>query len=141
MEDNASLAAMLDYARDVGAGTIKFVELLMTKDAAGWPMKGAPLEALNARFAKEGFVLFRQTLRTSYWRTPTGLVLEATRCACALGCEHCEETRGDSFTGGTHYHPCFLSEKTIPMSGRSLEDVLEEGENYLKEFMGARHAA
>lgn len=141
VEDRSSLIAMVDYARAVGAGTIKFVELLMTKGASGWPMKGVPLEALNTRFAEEGFSLFKQTLRTSYWRTPDGLVLEATRCACALGCEHCEATRGDSFTGGTHYHPCFLSEKTIPMTGRPLEDVLAEGEAYLREFIHARKVA
>ena len=119
----------------------KFVELLMTKDASGWPMKGVPLEALNARFVEEGFSLFKQTLRTSYWRTPDGLVLEATRCACALGCEHCEATRGDSFTGGTHYHPCFLSDKTIPMADRPLEDVLSEGEDYLRQFINAQNVA
>ncbi len=141
VEDRSSLIAMVDYACAVGAGTIKFVELLMTKDAADWPMKGIPLEALNARFAEEGFSLFKQTLRTSYWRTSDGLVLEATRCACALGCEHCEETRGDSFTGGTHYHPCFLSGKTIPMADRSLEDVLAEGEAYLRQFINARKVA
>ena len=141
VEDATSLAAMLVYAREVGADAVKFVELLQTKDAAGWPMKGAPLDALNARFAEEGFSLFRQTLRTSYWRTPQGLVLEATRCACALGCEHCEATRGDSFTGGTHYHPCFLSEKTIPMEGRTLEDVLAEGEAYLEKFIDGKKAA
>ena len=140
-EDDSSLAAMLDYARDVGADTVKFVELLQTKDAADWPMKGAPLEALNARFADEGFFLCRRTLRTSFWRTPSGLVLEATRCACALGCEHCEATRGDSFTGGTHYHPCFLSPETIPMEGRSLEDVLAEGDIYLRTIIKARKAA
>ncbi len=141
VEDDSSLAAMLDYAREVGADAVKFVELLQTKDAADWPMKGVPLDALNARFAEEGFSLFRQTLRTSYWRTPQGLVLEATRCACALGCEHCEATRGDSFTGGTHYHPCFLSEKTIPMEGRTLEDVLAEGEAYLERFIDGKKAA
>ena len=141
LEDRSFLATMLGYARDVGADAIKFVELLVTKDASGWPMKSAPLEALNARFAEEGFALFRQTIRTSYWRTPQGLVLEATRCACALGCEHCEETRGDSFTGGTHYHPCFLSDETIPMAGRSLEDVLAEGEAYLRQFINVRHTA
>ena len=141
VEDDSSLAAMLDYAREVGADTVKFVELLVTKDSSSWPMKGVPLEALNARFADEGFSLFRQTIRTSYWRTPQGLVLETTRCVCALGCEHCEATRGDFFTGGTHYHPCFLSTETISMAGRSLEDVLAEGEAYLRQFIIARKAA
>ncbi len=141
LADKSSLSVMLDYARDVGADAIKFVELLVTKDASDWPMGSASLESLNARFAEEGFTLFRQTIRTSYWRTPQGPVLEATRCACALGCEHCEETRGDSFTGGTHYHPCFLSAKTIPMAGRSLEEVLEEGGAYLKQFICAQKVA
>lgn len=141
VEDRESLAAMLDYARNVRADAVKFVELLMTKDASEWPIKGAPLDALNVRFTEEGFVLFRESLRTSYWRTPLGLVLEATRCACALGCKHCEATRGDSFTGGTHYHPCFLSGKTIPMSGRPLEDVLAEGETYLINLIRTRTAA
>ena len=141
VEDGNALTAILDYAHAVGAGTVKFVELLQTKDASAWPQKAVPVEALDARFVDEGFALFRRTLRTSYWRTPMGLVLETTRCACALGCEHCEATRGDSFTGGTHYHPCFLSTKTIPMEGRSLEEVLAEGDAYLRTFIGGKRAA
>ena len=140
-EDHDSLAAILDYAHAVGAGTVKFVELLQTKDASAWPQKAVPVEALDARFADEGFSLFRRTLRTSYWRTLLGLTLETTRCACAVGCEHCEATRGDSFTGGTHYHPCFLAGKTIPMEGRTLEDVLAEGDAYLRAFIDGRKAA
>ena len=141
VEDRDSLAALLDYAHAVGAGTVKFVELLQTKDASAWPQKAVPVEALDARFADEGFGLFRRTLRTSYWRTPWGLTLETTRCACAVGCEHCEATRGDSFTGGTHYHPCFLAGKTIPMEGRTLDDVLAEGDAYLRAFIDGRRAA
>ncbi len=141
VEDGEALAAILDYALDVGAGTVKFVELLQTKDAGAWPQKAVPLETLDARFAGEGYVLSRRTLRTSYWRTPAGLMLETTRCSCALGCEHCEATRGDFFTGGTHYHPCFLSDKTIPMEGRTLEDVLAEGEAYLRAFIAGQKAA
>ena len=140
-EDRDSLATILDYAHAVGAGTVKFVELLQTKDASAWPQKAVPVAALDARFANEGFCLFHRTLRTSYWRTPSGLTLETTRCACAVGCEHCEATRGDSFTGGTHYHPCFLSGKTIPMEGRTLEDVLAEGDAYLRAFIDGRKAA
>ena len=140
-EDRDSLAAILDYAHAVGAGTVKFVELLQTKDASAWPQKAVPVAALDARFANEGFCLFHRTLRTSYWRTPSGLTLETTRCACAVGCGHCEATRGDSFTGGTHYHPCFLSGKTIPMEGRTLEDVLAEGDAYLRAFIDGRKAA
>ncbi|MBQ3807803.1 MAG: 4Fe-4S cluster-binding domain-containing protein [Kiritimatiellae bacterium] len=68
-------------------------------------------------------------------------VIEALERSCALGCEHCEATRGDSFTGGTHYHPCFLSPMAIPMAGRSLEDVLTEGEDYIKRFIAGRTAA
>ncbi len=140
-DDDGTLAAILDYAHAVGASAVKFVELLQTKDASAWPQKAVPVEKLEERFADKGFVLFRKTLRTSYWRMPSGLVLEATRCACALGCEHCEATRGDSFTGGTHYHPCFLSEKTISMEGRALEDVLAEGDAHLRTFIPGRNAA
>ena len=141
VKDSGALHALLAYAREVGADAIKFVELLETKDASNWPMKGVPVKILGKRFAEEGFVEEGNTLRTSYWRAEDGLVLEATRCACALGCEHCEATRGDSFTGGTHYHPCFLSPMAIPMAGRSLEDVLTEGEDYIKRFIAGRTAA
>ena len=140
-EGGDALAAILDYAQAVGADTVKFVELLQTKDASAWPQKAAPVKALDARLADKGFGSYCRTLRTTYWRTPSGLVLETTRCACALGCEHCEATRGDSFTGGTHYHPCFMSAKTISMEGRSLDDVLAEGDAYLETLIKNRDAA
>ncbi len=141
VEDDNAITAMIDYAHAVGAGTVKFVELLQTKDASAWPQKAVPLKALEDRFTDEGFFLYDRTLRTSYWRTPYGLSLETTRCACALGCEHCEATHGDFFTGGTHYHPCFLSAKTILMEGRSLDEVLAEGETYLQAVIKGRRAA
>ena len=139
--DETSLATLLEYAREVGAYTVKFVELLKTKDDSLWPRQYIPVDALNQRLQEEGFFLYRKTLRTYYWRTPSGLIVEGTRCSCVVGCEHCNETRGDSFTGGTHYHPCFLAAKTISMEGRTLEDVLEEGESYLEAFIKAGKVA
>ena len=87
--DGDTLAAILDYAHAVGADTVKFVELLQTKEACDWPQKAAPVAVLESRFVDEGFYLYNHTLRTSYWRTTSGLILETTRCACALGCEYC----------------------------------------------------
>lgn len=139
--EDGALDALLDYARDVGAGTVKVVELLPTKDAAAWPRQAVPVAAMNARLFARGCYRFRETLRTTYWTAGDGLVLEVTRCACALGCEHCEATRGDSFTGGDAYHPCFLAAKTIPMRGRPLADVLAEGDAYLAAIAAARRAA
>ena len=63
VEDSGALPALLDYAREVGAGAIKFVELLETKDASNWPMKGVPVKILGKRFADEGFEEEGSTLR------------------------------------------------------------------------------
>lgn len=141
VRDDEALSSMLEYARRTGADAVKLVELLETKDAHAWPLKKVSAALMEKKLAETGLVLSMRTCRTSYWRAPDGLTVEVTRCACAVGCEHCDETRGDSFTGGTHYHPCFLDGKTIPMEGRTLEDVLEEGEMFLKGFIAARKAA
>ncbi len=94
-EDGDALDAILDFAHEVGADAVKFVELLATKDSSSWSLKHVPIETLEERFSKEGYAIVRRMLRTSYWQGPNGIILEATRCACALGCEHCEATRGD----------------------------------------------
>lgn len=132
-DGSGRLEALLAYAREVGASAVKFVELLETRDPSAWPLKGAKVSDFNGRLIRAGFITLSRTLRTTYWQDRSGIVLEVTRCACALGCAHCEATRGDSFNGGTHYHPCFMDQKAIPMSGRTLESVLEEGAAYLQE--------
>ena len=132
-DGSGRLESLLAYAQNVGATAVKFVELLETKDPSAWPLKGARVSDFNGRLIRAGFTTLSRTLRTTYWCGPAGLTLEVTRCACALGCAHCEATRGDSFNGGTHYHPCFMDARAIPLAGRPLEDVLEEGEAYLKE--------
>ena len=132
-DGSGRLEALLAYAREVGASAVKFVELLETRDPSAWPLKGAKVSDFNGRLIRAGFITLSRTLRTTYWQDRSGVVLEVTRCACALGCAHCEATRGDSFNGGTHYHPCFMDQKAIPMSGRTLESVLEEGAAYLQE--------
>lgn len=132
-DGSGRLDALLAYAREVGASAVKFVELLETRDPSAWPLKGAKVSDFNGRLIRAGFITLSRTLRTTYWQDRSGVVLEVTRCACALGCAHCEATRGDSFNGGTHYHPCFMDQKAIPMSGRTLESVLEEGTAYLQE--------
>lgn len=132
-DGSGCLEALLAYAREVGASAVKFVELLETRDPSAWPLKGAKVSDFNGRLIRAGFITLSRTLRTTYWQDRSGIVLEVTRCACALGCAHCEATRGDSFNGGTHYHPCFMDQKAIPMSGRTLESVLEEGAAYLQE--------
>ena len=132
-DGSGRLESLLAYAREVGASAVKFVELLETKDPSAWPLKGARVSDFNGRLIRAGLVTLSRTLRTTYWQDRDGLVVEVTRCACALGCAHCDATRGDSFNGGTHYHPCFMDRKAIPLAGRSLEEVLEEGEAYLRE--------
>lgn len=144
VRNDRALKRMVAYAREVGASAVKFVELLETKDASKWPLRGAKVSEFNGRLIRLGLICERRTLRTAYWRTADGLSLEVTRCACALGCEHCEATRGDSFTGGTHYHPCFLDGFAVPMAGRTLEEVLAIGEEYIRRRMAvlsARRAA
>ena len=141
VKDENALPAILGYAREVGASAVKFVELLETRDSSCWPMKGIPAQALGGLFSAAGFSEEGKTLRTEYWRSEDGLILEVSRCACALGCGLCEATRGDSFTGGTHYHPCFFSSVSIAMSGRSLEDVLKEGDDIINQFRAKRNAA
>ena len=141
VKDENALPAILGYAREVGASAVKFVELLETRDSSCWPMKGIPAEALGGLFTVAGFSEDGKTLRTEHWRSEDGLVLEVSRCACALGCGLCEATRGDSFTGGTHYHPCFFSSVSIAMSGRSLEDVLKEGDDIIRQVRAKRIAA
>ena len=134
-----SLDSLLNFARDVGAKCIKFIELLETKDASSWPMKPLSVSDMNDTLEKRKYVhdAERDTPRTNYWHTPDGLLLEVTRVSCILGPEYCEAIRGDSFTGTTLYHPCFSSPEAIPMKGRPLEEVLTEGEKFLEEFRAA----
>ena len=133
--------SLLEYALDVGAKRIKFIELFESPDISSWPLKPLSVEEMNKVLADRKYVhdSDRDTLRTNFWHTPDGLTLEVTRVSCTLECEHCAATFADCFTGATHYHPCFSSPKAIEMDGLSHEDVLFEGEQYLKDQRAAYH--
>lgn len=131
----------LAFAESVGADAVKLVELLPTANAGTWRKRPISAAEVDSELEARGYPAFRRVPRTTYHRTPKGVVVEVTRCACALGCRHCAETRGDFFTGGTLYHPCFMDTKAIPLAGRSLEDVLAEGDAFIEEYISRHDAA
>ena len=107
------IAECIETALDMGARTIKFLELLVLPDSANdygmYYVSGAirkdltdiatPLKSSSIR--RELYQLNRDHRFT----------IEVQKLTCALGCSHCRELRDRTFSSDMSYHPCLVRDK------------------------------
>lgn len=124
-----AIQAVLDYALELGATRIKFLELLLTKELNHLYDYFYRLDALKDRL-NDKLTLIEQTFKRDVYRyADTSLELEFQHCICARGCNTCPVNRGASFTAELKFFPCFLKPeddfdlKTVPLA-----QAVEEGD-------------
>tara|TARA_R110002167_G_scaffold366450_1_gene597506 strand:- start:14866 stop:16650 length:1785 start_codon:yes stop_codon:yes gene_type:complete len=133
-----AIQAMFDFALATGATSIKFLELLLTRDLSHFYPYFYKLDAVRERFQHQLNWLDEDN-RRSYWRyRDTDLVIEFQQCTCSRGCNICPVNRATNFTAELKYFPCFLHpEQDFDLNTTDLASALQQGENMI-DNMAAR---
>jgi molybdenum cofactor biosynthesis enzyme MoaA len=134
-----NLQAFLATARDLGAGGVKLLELLITPANHNHYNYFYSDEAIRRDLEELGFTEQESTLRTRLYASPAypDLPVEITRCTCKLGCTNCSEHRDRQFDSLLRIHPCFvLSQKSFdPGEDReSLVAALEQVDSSIDRY-------
>ena len=103
----------IETARDMGAGAIKFLELLVLPDSADdygmYYVSGAIRKDLTPIATR----LKSSNMRRELYRLNSDhrFTIELQKLTCALGCSHCRELRDRTFSSDMSYHPCLVRDK------------------------------
>ena len=124
-----AIQAVLDYALQIGATRIKFLELLLTKELNHLYDYFYRLDALKDRL-NDRLTLVEQTFKRDVYRyADTPLELEFQHCICARGCNTCPVNRGASFTAELKFFPCFLKpQDDFDLKQVPLAQAVKEGD-------------
>lgn len=124
-----AIQAVLDYALELGATRIKFLELLLTKELNHLYAYFYRLDALKDRL-DDRLTLVEQDFRRDVYRYgDTQLELEFQHCTCAKGCNTCLVNRAANFTAELKFFPCFLKpEADFDLQVIPLADAVSHGE-------------
>lgn len=124
-----AIQAVLDYALQLGATRVKFLELLLTKELNHLYDYFYRLDALKDRL-NDQLTLVEQTFKRDVYRyADTPLELEFQHCICARGCNTCPVNRGASFTAELKFFPCFLNpQDDVDLKQVPLAQAVEQGD-------------
>ncbi|EKO3893593.1 radical SAM protein [Vibrio metschnikovii] len=130
-----AIQAVLDYALQIGATRIKFLELLLTKELNHLYDYFYRLDALKDRL-NDKLTLVEQTFKRDVYRyADTPLELEFQHCICARGCNTCPVNRGASFTAELKFFPCFLKpQDDFDLTQIPLAQAVEEGDQKILQM-------
>ena len=130
-----SIQAMLDYALEMGATRIKFLELLLTRELNHLYDYFYRLQALKDRLTDSLTLVERSFRRDVYRYADTDLLLEFQECTCARGCNTCPVNRAANFTAELKYFPCFLRpEEDFDLTQVPLVEALESSDQQIQRM-------
>ncbi len=126
------ILGFLDYALDVGAHRVKFLELLITKKLKSLYPYYYRLDALRDQLGDQLVRLDEGQRRTLYRYRDTPLEVELQSCTCSKGCNVCALNRDVNVTAELRYFPCFLHpEEGADLQQTPLSDAAEAGSAYI----------
>jgi molybdenum cofactor biosynthesis enzyme MoaA len=130
-----AIQAVLDYALQLGATRIKFLELLLTKELNHLYGYFYRLDALRERLSDHLTLTERSFRRDVYRYADTQLELEFQHCTCARGCNTCTVNRDANFTAELKYFPCFLhSDEDFDLKTVALEQAIAQGDQKIQRM-------
>ncbi|MBE0508759.1 MAG: radical SAM protein [Marinospirillum sp.] len=130
-----AIQAMIDYALNLGATRLKFLELLLTPELNHLYGYFYRLQALKDRLADRLSLVERSFKRDVYRFADTPLLLEFQECTCARGCNTCPVNRAANFTAELKLFPCFLHpEDDYDLTQMPLSEALKLGEQKIQKM-------
>lgn len=134
----AEIARILDFALDVGAQRVKFLELLITKKLKALYPYFYRLQALRDQLGEQITPVGVEARREVFRYRDTPLEIELQGCTCSKGCNACARNRDVNFTAELRYFPCFLHpEEDTDLHDTPLATAVATGAGYIARM--ARH--
>ncbi|WP_166368723.1 radical SAM protein [Psychromonas sp. SA13A] len=130
-----SLDAILHYAEQSGATSVKFLELLITEALKDFYPYFYTLGAVKSSLHNELTLLWQNQKKDVYQYKNSHLEVELQHCPCARGCNVCLLNRGVTFTAEMKQFPCFLHpEHFETLSADNLATNIMEGDKYIDKM-------
>lgn len=131
--DISKIKHILDFAHEVGAYGVKFLELLITEKLDNHFDQLFTLDSLKESLG-DLITLTNTTYRRDEYRyLPNNMIIEFQKCTCANGCSNCPLDRAVNITPQMYYYPCFsISSNKIHITSDNLEESLKKGEKVIK---------
>lgn len=134
--DIKKIQNILEFAHEIGAFGVKFLELLITEKLDNHFDELYTLDSLKNAL-RDLIVLKNSTYRRDeYTYIPNNLLIEFQKCTCANGCSNCPLDRAVNITPQMDYYPCFsIASNKIHISSNNLEESLKKGEKVIDGFI------
>lgn len=122
------VAGLLDFARSVGAGALKIIELLVMEKHEELFDDFISLDSVR-EFIPKGFVFTRKNARRDeYVSKDSPLTIELQKCRCRFGCRSCLSHTTSCFSSDGSFWPCFeFSSSRFNIIEGSLDDAMDKG--------------
>jgi len=134
--DISKIKHILDFAHEVGAYGVEFLELLITEKLDNHFDQLFTLDSLKESL-DDLITLTNTTYRRDEYRyLPNNMIIEFQKCTCANGCSNCPLDRAVNITPQMDYYPCFsISSNKIHITSDNLEESLKKGEKVIEGFI------
>lgn len=104
--DSKALMMLIEYARSVGANSLKIIELLIVEKNQNFFDEHLALDTVEKWFPSSWKMIRRFSRGTVY--SDGTLQVELRKCRCHFGCKECLRTqKTDSFDAAGRYWSCF----------------------------------
>lgn len=123
-----SILKILEFARDVGADAVKFIELLIMEQSDAMFSSYISNDSLAKMLPSTFHFSRRRDRRDDYTSDDFFPTVELQKCRCRYGCENCLTETTTCITGNGLFHPCFeYSGKSFDIMGTPLDVALAKG--------------
>jgi len=136
--NHQSVCQAVEMARDMGASTIKFIELLVLPENARDYEMYYDADGICELLAPIAHGPLQTSLRKRQYqlKEDSRFAIEVQKLTCALGCAHCREVRDRTFSSDLRYHPCFVRSKSSfkVHDPENLDRILKDGDRIINGY-------
>ncbi len=136
--ENDYLSEHLKIAYELGANTVKFLELLVIKDNENFFKYFYNADTICTKLKELSAFEKSRTIRGTTFSHPSynGLNIEVTKCTCKFGCSKCMDIRDRTLGPDLEYYPCFVqSDKPVCInSKRNMEGAFKIGNRIINSY-------
>jgi molybdenum cofactor biosynthesis enzyme MoaA len=130
-----SIKNLVEFASEVGAKALKFIELLIMEQHESL-FKSYIANTSIAKMLPDNFEFLKKTQRRDeYVSKKYKLTVELQKCRCRFGCKQCLEVNTTCLNAVGEFFPCFeYSSKSYSVLNADFQEVLQDGMKVIEKL-------